>query len=195
MTSILLRRIATTVILMAIVTGCTPESTSDNSSDPAATASQDGAPPADVIAALEAAARGEPFEDDIHPVTVRTGKPMSPIQRAFDVRRYVLSIRIMPATRLIEGTVDVTVEALEPLDAIELDLDPKLEIRGAMAGDVALTVSRNEDSFTVALPARLDAGARSTISVSYGGKLIVRARRNTAQTNTPSQSGENVRAR
>jgi len=170
MTSILLRRIATTVILMAIVTGCTPESTSDNSSDPAATASQDGAPPADVIAALEAAARGEPFEDDIHPVTVRTGKPMSPIQRAFDVKRYVLSIRVLPATRSIEGTVDVAFEAVEPLDSIELDLDPTLEILGATLADASLAITRDEDSFTIALPMRLNAGARATISISYGGK-------------------------
>lgn len=170
MTSILLQRIAANAALIAILIGCTAETTSENSARPAVTASEDAAPPADVIAALEAAARGEPFEDDIHPVTVKTGKPMSPIQRAFDVKRYVLSIRIMPATRLIEGTVDITVEALESLDTIELDLDPKLTVRGAMAGDIALTVSRDEDSFTVALPTRLDKGARSMISISYGGK-------------------------
>jgi aminopeptidase N len=144
--------------------------TSENSGKRAAAVSQDASPPADVIAALEAAARGEPFEDDIHPVTAKTGKPMSPIQRAFDVKRYVLKVRVMPATRSIEGTVEITFEALEPLDTIELDLDPKLEIRSATSGDVALAVARNEDSFTVALPARVDAGGRWTISIAYGGK-------------------------
>ena len=150
-------------ILIALLTGCTPDDASEISQ------SQDAAVPADVIAALEAAARGEPFEDDIHPETARTGKPMSPIERAFDVKRYVLSIRVMPAARQIEGTVDVLFEALEPLESIELDLDPKLDIHGATLGGTLLDVTRNEDSFTVALPERLDTGARATVSISYGG--------------------------
>jgi aminopeptidase N len=170
MTTILLQRFAVISGLMVIMIGCTPETAPENAGQEAASLSQDAGPQSEVIVALEAAARGEPFKDDLHPETEKSGKPMSPIQRAFDVKRYVLSIRVMPATQSIEGTVDVTFEALEPLDAIELDLDPKLEIRGATSGDVPLVVTRNEDTFKVDLAARLDAGARSMVSISYGGK-------------------------
>ena len=170
MTTILLQRVAASAALFAIMIGCTAETTSEISTQPTVAASQDAGPPAEVIAALEAAARGEPFEDNIHPETAKTGKPMSPTQRAFDVKRYVLSIRVMPSTRLIEGTVDVDFEALDSIDAIELDLDPDLEIRSAMSGDASLSITRDEDSFTVALPERMNAGARATVSISYGGK-------------------------
>jgi len=39
-----------------------------------------------------------------------------------------------------------------------------------MSGDASLSITRDEDSFTVALPERMNAGARATVSISYGGK-------------------------
>ena len=165
-----LRRIAVNGALTLLLAGCSAETTPDGASASATAGSPDATPPSQVIVALEAAARGEPFADDLHPETAKTGKPMSPLQRAFDVRRIVLSIRVMPETRSIKGTVDVTFEALEALEAIELDLDPDLDIHRAMLDGLSLTVTRDEDSFTVALPGPLDAGARSTVSISYGGK-------------------------
>ncbi len=168
-TSSLLRIVAATAIT-ALVVGCTTETTSEDTVASPAAASQDAAVPPEVIVALEAAARSEPFDDDIHPETAKTGKAMSAVQRAFDVKRYALSIRVMPETRSIEGSVDVTFEALDSLESIELDLDPDLDIHGASLDDLPLVVHREEDSFTVALPERLDAGARSTVSISYGGK-------------------------
>lgn len=160
--------------LTAFAVGCTSETTpesaeTDSTAETAAEARAEG-PPADVIAALEAAARGEPFADDLHPETAKTGKAMSPIQRAFDVRRYALSVRIMPSTRSLEGTLGVTFTALEPLETIELDLDPDLEIRGATLAEEPLEVTRDEDRFTVALPALMDVGGRATVTVAYGGK-------------------------
>ncbi len=166
----LLPRIAVFTVCIAMLPGCGVDTASDGVANSDTAASQDDAPSAAVIAALEAAARGEPYVDDVHPETARTGKAMSSVQRAFDVRRYALTVRVMPDTRSIEGTVDVTFAALEPLDAIELDLDPKLDIRGATLGDASLAVTRDEDSFIVALPSRMGAGARATVSISYGGK-------------------------
>ena len=155
--------------LVSVVAACSgdrPPSAPDNPSDTAALEEKR----TDVIAALEAAARGEPFKDDLPPDTARTGRPMSPTQQAFDVRHYRLSLRVMPATRTIEGTVDVTFNALDTLSAIQLDLDPDLDIRGATLGDVALEVSRDAGTVIVALGEPQDAGTRATVSVAYGGK-------------------------
>ena len=138
MMTILLQRIAVYATLAAVMAGCIAEKTPENTSVPAASASQGTEPSVQVIEALEAAARGESFEGDLHPETKKTGKPMSPIQVAFDVKRYALSVRVMPATRTIEGTVDVTFEALESLDTIELDLDlsgPRVRNRLAVGVD------------------------------------------------------------
>ena len=160
-----------TAALAAIAVGCTSETpTADTVVDTALKAAAETGPPAEVIAALEAAARGEPFEDDVHPETAKTGKAMSPIQRAFDIRQYALSIKVMPSTRSIDGTVDVTFTALEPLQAIELDLDPDLEIRGAILAEEPLDMTRDEDRFMVELPALMDVGSRATVSIAYGGK-------------------------
>jgi aminopeptidase N len=151
------------VPVAVLFAGCADEST------PESAGADDGPPPA-VIEALESAARGEPFDDDVHPGTTRTGKPMSAVQAAFDVRHYGLSLRVMPDTRTIDGTLDVTFAALDSLEAIELDLDPRLDVHGARLGDRALSVTRNEDAFTVALPEAMAPGARATVSIDYGGK-------------------------
>ncbi|TXS95159.1 M1 family metallopeptidase [Parahaliea aestuarii] len=126
--------------------------------------------PAIVISALEAAARGEAFADDLHPETAKTGKPPSSVQQAFDVRHYALSVRIQPESRSIEGTLDLTFRAIEPLSAIELDLDPDLTVHAASMAGVAATFERNGDSFTVALPVQVDAGETRVVRVSYGGQ-------------------------
>lgn len=150
------------------------EAASPDTDQPAAseTASETAAmaPSPQVIAALEAAARGEPFADDLHPETAKTGRPLSPTQRAFDVRRYELAIRVMPDTRSIAGTVTVAFEALEPLAAIELDLDPDLRIHGASLEGESLAITRDADRFTVALPRSLPVGSRASVSIAYGGK-------------------------
>ncbi len=160
------QRITTILVLAMIAAGCS----SDTSSDTAPATEPSDGPSPQVIAALEAAARGEAFPDDLHPETAKTGKAMSPVQAAFDVRHYTLELKVMPDTRSIEGSVAVAFEALAATNAIELDLDPDLEIRGATLGDTSLAVTRNEDSFTVALPDEMAEGDRATVTVAYGGK-------------------------
>ena len=147
-------------LLASLAAGCSGETTNDT----------DGGLPPGVLDALESAARGTPFADDVHPETHRTGKALSAIEAAFDVRHYGLTLRVMPETRTIDGTLDVTFAALEALDRIELDLDPRLDIHGARLGDESLTVTRNEDTFIVELPAAMVVGERATVSVDYGGK-------------------------
>jgi len=165
-------RLAVRMALALFVIGCTADSPSDvfiPEKTAGADTEPDG-PSSKVIAALEAAARGDAFEDDIHPESAKTGLDMTNPERAFDVRRYELSIRIMPATWSIDGTVDVTFIALQDLDVIELDLDPDLDINGATMDGVSLTVTRNEDSFTVAFPVTKAADSRATVSISYSGE-------------------------
>lgn len=141
--------------------GCAPEPSSPEPSAPELSPR--------VKAALEAAARGEPFDDPVHPETVKTGKPLTPLQAAYDVKHYHLNVRVVPATRSVEGVVGVTVEAVSQLPAVELDLDPRLAIHGVTAHGVDLAVVRDEDRFRATLPEPLRAGARVTVEVRYGG--------------------------
>ena len=152
----------------------TPAATEGNAgngaNDSAAEGTGSGELPPDVVAALEAAARGEPHKDDLNPETAKTGKALSPVQQAFDVRHYTLSVRVMPDTRSIEGSLEMRFEAREPLSMIELDLDPDLAVHGAKVGGLEAAVSRDGDSFTVTLPAAVDAGDTATVTINYGGE-------------------------
>lgn len=164
------RCVAVITMVVAGIAGCGADTSTPDVPPVATEAVDSGDLDPNVLAALEAAVRNEPFADDLHPVTKRTGRTMSMLQRAFDVRHYVLDLRVMPATRSIEGRVDITFDALETLDAIELDLDPDLDIRSAQRGNVTLEVTRDENAFVVALPATAAAGSRTTVSIVYGGQ-------------------------
>lgn len=123
-----------------------------------------------VLQALEAAARGEPFAGDVNPETAKTGRVLSSAQQAFDVRHYALSVRIKPASRSIEGKLDLTFRAIESLSTIELDLDSDLTVHGASVAGVAGAVERNGDSFIVSLPAPVNSGETAVVTVSYSGQ-------------------------
>lgn len=162
----LIKSVAFVTALSAVLGACAASTPA-----PSPALSPDKQPPAVVIAAIEAAVRGEAFPDDLYPDTAMSGKtPMPAAQQAFDVQHYALAIRVMPATRSIAGTVDVRFTALEPLSAIELDLDPRLAIPGAYLDGVPLPVARDGGSFTVTLPEPMRPGEQATVSVSYEGK-------------------------
>lgn len=133
-------------------------------------ATRDEAPPANVIAALEAAARGEAYVDALPEDTARSGKAMNAVQRAFDVKHYALKLKVMPASREIAGSVDVSFEAVSALGSIELDLDPGLAIDGVTQNGQTLKMERSGGSFSVTLPQTLEAGVRTTVTVTYSGK-------------------------
>ncbi len=136
-----------------------------------AAAPQEPAQPSkEVIAALEAAARGESHADDLHPQTRRSGKALTALQEAFDVRHYALALRVIPATYRIEGELTVTFEALESLSTIELDLDPKLEILEVVDMKEPLSLVRDEDSFVVTLATAMERGERRAVTVRYAGQ-------------------------
>lgn len=159
---------AATVLAVA---GCDkPEQAPVQSTTPVQSSAQDNGLAPDVVAALEAAARGEPFKDDLEPNTAMTSKALSALQSGYDVRHYGLSIRIKPETHSLEGVVDVTFTAVERLEAIELNLDPKLSVSKATLDGESLETTHENNSLIITLPAALEKGARATVSVAYGGK-------------------------
>lgn len=140
------------------------------STAPGSLSSDDAAPSSEVIAALEAAARGEAYADDLHPQTALSGRPMPALQAAYDVRHYTLDLRVVPEEFRIEGEVTVRFAALEALSAIELDLDPRLDIKRITAKGETLVYQRDGGSFIVNLKTALSAGEIEAVTVSYGGE-------------------------
>jgi aminopeptidase N len=124
----------------------------------------------DVVAAIEAFVRDQPFKDDLDEGTARTGRPLPPLQANYDVRRYHLDLRIIPESYRIEGSVSVEFTAIEDLQAIELDLDPDLGIDRVSDGSRDLAVTRDGDRFRMDLASAISAGESGRVIVEYSGK-------------------------
>ncbi|MEL6214618.1 MAG: M1 family metallopeptidase [Pseudomonadota bacterium] len=144
--------------VLFLLAACSPPERATGSLDP------------EVVAALESAARGTPFVDDVDPQTAKTGRALTDAQAAFDVKHYDLALRIMPESFSIEGTVTVIVEAIKPTSVIELDLDPDLEIVAASNDGASRPVRRDDDRFSVILVAPLEPGERTSVAIEYRGQ-------------------------
>ncbi|MEO1420729.1 MAG: M1 family metallopeptidase [Pseudomonadota bacterium] len=144
--------------VLFLIAACSPPKRETASLDP------------EVVAALESAARGTPFVDDVDPQTAKTGRALTDAQAAFDVKHYDLALRIMPESFSIEGTVTVIVEAIKPTSVIELDLDPDLEIVAASNDGASRPVTRDDDRFSVTLVAPLKPGERTSVAIEYRGQ-------------------------
>ncbi|GAB5413529.1 MAG: M1 family metallopeptidase [Congregibacter sp.] len=153
-------RIALCAALALGATACATSGPADDREEPSAA----------VLAALEAAARGEPYPDDLDAQTALSGRPMTEIQSAFDVRYYHLNLKVLPASQRIEGELTMRFVALSDLEAVELDLDPRLQINEVSANNAALSVDRRGGSFIVSLPAPLEAGETGSVTVVYAGQ-------------------------
>jgi len=103
------------------------------------------------------------------PADVALSGAESANQQAYDVLRYDLKLRVLPARRWIIGINTVTLTALEALETIDLDLDPQLDVDAVRQGDVVIPYVRRGGRLTADLADPLDAGAATTLSVSYHG--------------------------
>ena len=110
---------------------------------------------------------------DIPPMnalTALTGATLTDMQRAYDVQHYTIDVGVYPETKRIDGSVAVRFTALEPLSALELDLDPRMAVTAATRGDAALSFTHDSHKVTVQLDAPLAAGETATVTLTYGGK-------------------------
>jgi aminopeptidase N len=98
-----------------------------------------------------------------------TGGVLPPEQAAYDVRHYDLALQVFPDRREIAGVLTATVEAVETLPALLLDLDPLLTVeRVTVDGrEAAFEHARGRLRVTLDPPAR--AGQELAAAVHYGG--------------------------
>ncbi len=99
-----------------------------------------------------------------------TGGPLPPEQAAYDVLHYELALAVDPARRWIEGEVTVRARALDDLDRLVLDLDPRFEVTGAR-GDAGqeLAFEWRATRVAVELGAAVAAGSELAVTVGYRG--------------------------
>src|SRR5262245_57572503 len=67
-----------------------------------------------------------------------SGRPIPPEQSCYDVKTYKLEIQVNPATKSIQGKVEVYFKLLKDSDDIELDLDSRLTVSSVTTGWIVI---------------------------------------------------------
>jgi len=86
----------------------------------------------------------------------------------YDVLRYEIVLDVDPATGLVRGSTTITADALQELEAFNLDLSGLEVTRIRMDGSEA-GYHRKDQELTVECPERLDKGERFSVRVDYEG--------------------------
>ena len=105
----------------------------------------------------------------LHPVTATSSGELSTLQAGYDVQHYSLAIDIDPQRRMLQGDVGMTARAVNPLQTIDLDFDPRFKILGAYVNDSLVSYESRGGKLFLATPP-IAAGALFTTRVTYSGR-------------------------
>ena len=89
---------------------------------------------------------------------------------SYGVRHYDLDLDYRLATNRLHGRATLLIEALEPLDAVRLDLSGLSVDRVRVDGAKPRKVTVKDRAVVGRLATRLDAGTSAELVVEYGGK-------------------------
>lgn len=112
----------------------------------------------------------------LDPQTGDTGGALTANQRATDVLRYEIDLEVFPARRTIRGVGTAVVRALEPVDSVELRLDPRFDVAAVRVGGEEAAYSRELGVITVALQRPIATGDEAAVAVEYSGRPHVAER-------------------
>ena len=105
-----------------------------------------------------------------------TGGVLSAEQAAYDVLHYDLAMQVFPERREVEAVLTATVEALESLPTLVLDLDPLLEVERVVVGGAEAPFTHERGQLRVTLDPPAGAGDRIVAAVHYAGEPRVAPR-------------------
>jgi aminopeptidase N len=88
---------------------------------------------------------------------------------AYDVTFYNLDLKLDPARKRIDGTVDIQFRALAPVHTIRFDLHRNLDISSVTMDSASLSFKRSNMAVYVYLPETLVAGRSYSIVITYSG--------------------------
>lgn len=112
----------------------------------------------------------------LDPRTAASGGPQTALAAATDVLAYELELEVFPQRRALAGVGTTIVRALEPVSAVELQLDARFEVPEVTVGGRPAAVDRSGGRLRIALPAPLQRGEEATVAVTYRGKPWVARR-------------------
>ena len=105
----------------------------------------------------------------LHPVTATSSGTLSNLQAYYDVRHYSLAIDIDPHKRSLHGDVGMTALAVDSLQTIDLDFDPRFKILAAYVNDTFVAHESRDGKLFLDTPP-IAAGELFTTRVTYTGR-------------------------
>ncbi|KQM88611.1 peptidase M1 [Sphingomonas sp. Leaf23] len=129
--------------------------------------------------ALAAALQAAPAEPapPVHPMTLRSGGPISADRAALRLAHADLAIEALPARRMLSARVTLTLTAQAMTPRIPIDLDDALAVRSIRVDGRAVDHTRwRQANGQVVIDAPLAAGQRAVVEIVYAGSPHVAKR-------------------
>ncbi|MEJ2194059.1 MAG: M1 family metallopeptidase [Ignavibacteriaceae bacterium] len=109
-----------------------------------------------------------------------TGGPLSPEQAAYDVKYYNINLKIYPELQTIDGRVGVTVNVIDNIKELILDLDDRYRITKIVWKSFEdykeLTFKHEEGKIKIDVPIEINIGDLLSVEIHYNGKPRVAER-------------------
>jgi aminopeptidase N len=109
-----------------------------------------------------------------------TGGPLSPEQAAYDVKYYNINLKINPELQTIDGWVGVTVNVIDNIKELILDLDDRYRITKIVWKSFEdykeLTFKHEEGKIKIDVPIEINIGDLLSVEIHYNGKPRVAER-------------------
>lgn len=97
------------------------------------------------------------------------GGPLDPSQAAFDVKHITLKLTSDPDKKTIEGTAEIELEIVSPIDQIKLDLIDLYNVSSVQVDGAEANFERAKNILLVELPTLRETGEKIKVLVNYGG--------------------------
>jgi aminopeptidase N len=88
----------------------------------------------------------------------------------WDLLHYDLALQVMPATKSLQGTNQITFKVLQAGDRMQIDLQPPLKISRVTYGDSELQFESEGKAHWIKFSQELTVGAEQKITVHYEGR-------------------------
>ena len=97
---------------------------------------------------------------------------ITPEREWWDLTHYDLHVEFFPETKTIAGSNEITFTVSKPNKAMQIDLQPPLEIKSAALDGQELKFNRNGNVYLLEIPNRLEVDSNHKVVIKYAGKPV-----------------------
>lgn len=112
----------------------------------------------------------------INETTNMSGATLTEAQKAYNVLHYDLALAVFPETKTIDGTLTMTFAALDGMDVVEMDLDPRYNVTSVKVDGETVEFTHGSPKLTAQLASPIAAGSTTKITVDYDGRPYIAPR-------------------